>query len=108
MAETPYSIGWLSLPVRQAATGERDRHCLDTRSAAQPTPAAERRGREDVQERLTRDFPDAPPTATAAAAAEAFAFFSSARIRHYVPVLAFKRASRRLAQRPPKPEARGG
>ncbi|XUL94006.1 three-helix bundle dimerization domain-containing protein [Streptomyces galilaeus] len=42
--------------------------------------------REDAQGRLTRAFPDAPPAVLAAATAEAFDFFSSARIRHYVPV----------------------
>ncbi|WP_329311097.1 three-helix bundle dimerization domain-containing protein [Streptomyces sp. NBC_01262] len=108
MAETPYGIKQLSLLVRQSAATERDRHCLDTRSTTGPTPAAERRGREDVQGRLARDFPDTPPAALAAATAEAFDFFSSARIRHYVPVLAFKRASRRLAQHPPEPEAGDG
>ncbi|MEV0743270.1 hypothetical protein AB0I51_46850 [Streptomyces sp. NPDC050549] len=108
MAETPYGIRWLSLPVRQAAIDEPGGHCPDTRPAARPTPAAERHGREDVQARLSHDFPDASAAATTAAAAEAFAFFSSARIRHYVPVLAFKRASRRLAHHLPEPEARGG
>ncbi|WP_329264411.1 hypothetical protein OG223_50700 [Streptomyces sp. NBC_01478] len=108
MAETPYGIKRLSLPVRQSATTERDRHCPDTRPATGPTPAAERRGREDVQGRPTRTFPDAPPAVPAVATEEAFDFFSSARIRHYVPVLGFKRASRRLTQRPLKSEARGG
>lgn len=108
MAETPYGIKRLSLPVRQSATTERDRHCPDTRPSTGPTPATERRGREDVQGRLTRAFPDTPPAVPAAATAESFDFFFSARIRHYVPVLAFKRASRRLTQHPLKSEARGG
>ncbi|WP_405906213.1 MULTISPECIES: three-helix bundle dimerization domain-containing protein [unclassified Streptomyces] len=108
MTETPYGIEQLNLPVRQGAATVRDRHCRDTRPAAGPTPAAERRGREDVQGRLTRAFPDTPPTALAAATAEAFVFFSSARIRHYVPVLAFKRASRRLAEHPSEAEAESG
>ncbi|WSQ61077.1 hypothetical protein OG507_30885 [Streptomyces sp. NBC_01217] len=46
-----------------------------------------------------RRFPDVPPEAPASAVAEAFAFFAGARVRHYVPVLAFKRASRQLPGR---------
>ncbi|MDW4905520.1 hypothetical protein RB628_09215 [Streptomyces sp. ADMS] len=108
MRETPYGITQLGLPGRQATATERDRHCRDTRPAARPAPAAEGRGREDVLGRLTRAFPDTPVATLFLVTAEAFDFFASARIRHYVPVLAFKRASRRLAQGRPEPEARGG
>ncbi|MFG2029370.1 three-helix bundle dimerization domain-containing protein [Streptomyces sp. NPDC048825] len=61
-----------------------------------------------MQGRLACAFPDTPLAVLAAVTAEALDFFSSARIRHYVPVLAFKRASQRLAQRPAEPEAEGG
>jgi len=108
MAETPYGIKRLSLLVRQSATTERDRHCPDTRPSTGQTPATERRGREDLQGRPTRAFPDAPPAVPAAATAEAFDLLSSARIPHYVPVLAFKRASRRPAELPSEAEAESG
>ncbi|MEU9242856.1 three-helix bundle dimerization domain-containing protein [Streptomyces sp. NPDC048385] len=74
-------------------------HCPDTRPVGPPTPAAEQRARQDVQERLVRRFPDLPSETLATAAEEAFAFFADARVRHYVPVLAFKRASGQLSER---------
>lgn len=39
-------------------------------------------------------FPEVPSDTPATAAAEAFTHFADARVRHYVPVMAFKRASR--------------
>jgi hypothetical protein len=74
-------------------------HCPDTRPAGPPTPAAEQRARKDVQARLERRFPDVPSKTLATATAEAFASFADARVRHYVPVLAFKRASEQLSGR---------
>jgi hypothetical protein len=74
-------------------------HCPDTRPAGPPTPAAEQRARQDVQERLIDRFPDLPSETLATAAAEAFAFFADARVRHYVAVLAFRRASEQLSER---------
>ncbi|MGW3104263.1 three-helix bundle dimerization domain-containing protein [Streptomyces sp. NPDC001100] len=38
-----------------------------------------------------------PAETLATAAAEAFTYFADARVRHYVPVLALKRASRQLS-----------
>ncbi|MCI3276674.1 three-helix bundle dimerization domain-containing protein [Streptomyces cylindrosporus] len=78
-------------------------HCPDTRPAGPPTPAAEQRARQDVQERLVHRFPDLPSETLATAAAEAFAFIADARVRHYVPVLAFKRASGHLSSSCPYP-----
>ncbi|ARP72792.1 MULTISPECIES: three-helix bundle dimerization domain-containing protein [Streptomyces] len=63
-----------------------------------PTPEAERRARQDVQERLLHRFPDLPSEALATAVAEAFAFFADARVRHCVPVLAYARASGQLSE----------
>lgn len=83
-------------------------HCPDTRPAGPPTPAAEQRARQNVQERLIHRFPDLPCETLATAAAEAFAFFADARLQHYVPVLAFKRASRQLAERVAALGERGG
>ncbi|MFI0508375.1 three-helix bundle dimerization domain-containing protein [Streptomyces sp. WSLK1-5] len=74
-------------------------HCPDTRPAGPPTPAAEQRARQDVQERLMHRFPDLPSETLATAAAEAFAFFTDAHVRHYVAVLAFRRASEQLSER---------
>ncbi|MHC3474832.1 three-helix bundle dimerization domain-containing protein [Streptomyces sp. 7R007] len=84
------------------------RHCPDTRPAGPPTPAAEQRARQDVQERLTHRFPHLPSETLATASAEAFAFFSDARVRHYVPVLAFRRASGQLSERFATPDDEGG
>ncbi|MFJ9122420.1 three-helix bundle dimerization domain-containing protein [Streptomyces sp. NPDC102394] len=72
-------------------------HCPDTRPAGRPTPAAEQRARQDVQQRLVHRFPSLPPETLSAATAEAFAFFADARVRHYVPVLALKRAAGQLS-----------
>ncbi|MFD5256381.1 three-helix bundle dimerization domain-containing protein [Streptomyces bobili] len=83
-------------------------HCPDTRPVGLLTPAAEQRALQDVQARLARRFPDTPPKAVASAAAAAFDYFADARVRHYVPVLAFKRASWRLSGRPDAPGVRGG
>ncbi|MFR0357667.1 three-helix bundle dimerization domain-containing protein [Streptomyces sediminimaris] len=74
-------------------------HCRDTRPAGPPTAAAEERAREDVRARLLHRFPHVASEALETAAAEAFAFFADARVRHYVPVLALKRASQRLSAR---------
>lgn len=83
-------------------------HCPDTRPAGPPTPAAEQRARRHVQERLAHRFPDLPSETLATAAAEAFAFFADARVRHYVPVLALKRAAGQLSERFAALGARGG
>ncbi|ALV32264.1 hypothetical protein [Streptomyces sp. CdTB01] len=83
-------------------------HCPDTRPTGPPTPAAEQRAREAVQERLTHRFPDLPSEALATAAEEAFAFFAGARVRHYVPVLALKRASGELSERLAALDEKGG
>ncbi|MFE9651238.1 three-helix bundle dimerization domain-containing protein [Streptomyces sp. NPDC006365] len=83
-------------------------HCPDTRPAGLPTPAAEQRARQDVRERLIRRFPDLPSETLETAAAEAFAFFADARVRHYVPVLAFRRASGQLSEHFAAPGERGG
>ncbi|MFC8242139.1 three-helix bundle dimerization domain-containing protein [Streptomyces chartreusis] len=83
-------------------------HCPDTRPAGPPTPAAEQRARQDVQERLIHRFPDLPRETLATAAAEAFASFADARVRHYVPVLAFRRAVGQLSERLAAPAERGG
>ncbi len=86
-----------SLPVLTSRAAPPGSHCPDTRPAGPPTPAAERRARQDIQTRLERRFPDVPAETLATTAAEAFAYFADARVRHYVPVLAFKRASRQLS-----------
>ncbi|WP_020133865.1 three-helix bundle dimerization domain-containing protein [Streptomyces sp. 351MFTsu5.1] len=83
-------------------------HCPDTRPAGPPTPAAEQRARKDVQERLLHQFPDVPSETLSRVAAEAFALFADARVRHYVPVLALKRASGRLSERLAALGERGG
>jgi hypothetical protein len=83
-------------------------HCPDTRPASPPTPAAEQRTRQDVQERLIHRFPDLPIETLATAAEEAFAFFAGARVRHYVPVLAFKRAAGQLSERLAALDEKGG
>ncbi|MFF7639820.1 three-helix bundle dimerization domain-containing protein [Streptomyces canus] len=82
-------------------------HCPDTRPAGPPTPAAEQRARRDVRERLLHRFPDVPANTLARVTAEAFASFADARIRHYVPVLAFKRAAGQLSERLATPDERG-
>lgn len=82
-------------------------HCRDTRPVGPATPDAEDRAREDVRARLARSFPDAPPGAVDAVLAEEFAVFASAPLRHYVPVLVFKRACRRLAGHGPAGAAAG-
>ncbi|MFJ8114018.1 three-helix bundle dimerization domain-containing protein [Streptomyces sp. NPDC096132] len=80
-------------------SGRPDSHCPDTRPAGPRTPAAEQRAREDVRARLMRRFPDIPSETLATATAEAFALFADARVQHYVPVLAFKRAAEQLSRR---------
>ncbi|MCC9710943.1 hypothetical protein E4N62_40380 [Streptomyces sp. MNU76] len=83
-------------------------HCLDTRPGGPPTPAAEQRAREDVRARLRRRFPGIPSETLTTATAEAFACFADARVRHCVPVLAFKRAAEQLSRRlPTRGEADG-
>ncbi|NBM17289.1 three-helix bundle dimerization domain-containing protein [Streptomyces sp. GC420] len=111
MRRTPYARSGPDLSVEHLACivpprGGQGEHCPDTRPVAPVTPAAERRAREDVRERLVRGFPDVAPEELDAVVAEEFGFFATARIRHYVPVLVFKKASRRLAARPGA--ARGG
>ncbi|MGI3197779.1 three-helix bundle dimerization domain-containing protein [Streptomyces sp. GLT-R25] len=86
-----------SLPILTSRAVPPGSHCPDTRPAGPPTPAAEQRAREDVQTRLERRFPDVPAETLATTAAAAFAYFADARVRHYVPVLAFKRAARQLS-----------
>ncbi|MBQ0985175.1 hypothetical protein KBZ10_11715 [Streptomyces sp. F63] len=83
-------------------------HCRDTRPVAPPTPAAEDRARQDVGARLARRFPDTPPEVLDAVLAEEFAAFASAPLRHYVPVLVFKRVCRRLAGDGPAGAEAGG
>lgn len=83
-------------------------HCPDTRPAGAPSAAAEQRTREDVLARLMCRFPDVPSQTPATASAEAVAFFADARVRHYVPVLAFRRASGRLSERSGILGERGG
>lgn len=87
----------ISFPVITGSAIGPGGHCPDTRPAGPPTPAADRRARQDVQARLMRRFPDVPSETLATAAATAFTYFADARVRHYVPVLAFKRASRQLS-----------
>lgn len=88
-----------SFPVITGSAIEPGRHCPDTRPAGPATPAADQRARQDVRARLMSRFPDVPAETLATAAAEAFTYFADARVRHYVPVLAFKRASRQLSGR---------
>jgi hypothetical protein len=88
-----------ALPVVTDRAVQPGNHCPDTRPAGPPTPAAEQRARQDAQTRLERRFPDVPAETPATTAAESFAYFADARVRHYVPVLAFKRASRQLSGR---------
>lgn len=88
-----------SLPVITDRAVPSGNHCPDTRPARPPTPAAEQRARQDVQTRLERRFPDVPSETLETTAAESFAHLADARVRHYVPVLAFKRASRQLSGR---------
>ncbi|MDN3027132.1 three-helix bundle dimerization domain-containing protein [Streptomyces sp. S.PB5] len=57
-------------------------HCPDT-------------AREGVRTRLIRPFPGIPSETLAKA--EAFTCFADAHVRHYVPVLAFKRAAEQLS-----------
>ena len=83
-------------------------HCPDTRPAGPPTPTAEQRARKDVQDQLAHRFPDLPFETLASATTEAFAFFADARVRQYVPVLAFKRASKLLSERFATMRGRGG
>jgi len=107
MTEIPHVAEWPTLPSPSAATAPQDGHGPDTRPSAPPKLTSERRAREDVRARLTRNFPEAPHAALTAATTEAFEYFTSARIRHYVPVLALKRASRQLARRLPEREGGG-
>ncbi|MCX5061929.1 MULTISPECIES: three-helix bundle dimerization domain-containing protein [unclassified Streptomyces] len=79
-----------------------------TSRAGPSTPAAEQRARQDVRTRLERRFPDAPSETLETTAAASFAYFADARVRHYVPVLAFKRASRQLSGRYGTRDAAGG
>ncbi|WNZ07655.1 three-helix bundle dimerization domain-containing protein [Streptomyces sp. 11x1] len=83
------------------------KHCPDTRPTHLPAPAAEQRARQDVQERLAYRFPDLPSETPATTATEAFAFFVDAHVRHYVPVLTFKRAAGQLSERLATPDERG-
>ncbi|MEU9396394.1 hypothetical protein AB0D86_41150 [Streptomyces sp. NPDC048324] len=88
----------ISRAVNAEWTVQPGTHCPDTRPTGHPIPAsAAQRACRDVQERLVHRFPDVPPEVLATAAAEAFAFFADARVRHYVPVLAFKRAAGQLS-----------
>jgi len=89
----------ISSPINVKWTPEPGSHCPDTRPVRPPTPAAEQHARQDVRTRLLLRFPDAPPSVVAIAAAEAFTYFADARVRDYVPVLAFKRASGLLSDR---------
>ncbi|MFE9095900.1 three-helix bundle dimerization domain-containing protein [Streptomyces sp. NPDC007264] len=86
---------------------ERGGHCRDTRPAGPVTPEAERRARDDVRARLAHRRPDIPSGLLTAAVVEEFEHFAQAPLRHYVPVLAFKRALRRLARQFPEPDGRG-
>lgn len=74
------------------------RHCPDTRPVRPPTPAAERRAREDVRARLARRFPEIPAQVLEQIVAEEFGFFADAPVRHYVPVLVLRRAGERLSR----------
>ncbi|MFJ9542493.1 three-helix bundle dimerization domain-containing protein [Streptomyces sp. NPDC101225] len=96
------------LPVLTSGAVPPGNRCPDTRPAGPPTPAAEQRARQDVQARLERRFPDVPSETLETTAAESFAHFADARVRHYVPVLAFKRASRHLSGRYGTRDAAGG
>ncbi|WP_157916338.1 three-helix bundle dimerization domain-containing protein [Streptomyces xinghaiensis] len=83
-------------------------HCRDTRPVMPPGPAAEDRAREDVRARLARRFPDTPSEVLDAVLAEESAVLASAPLRHYVPVLVFKRVCRRLAGDGPAGAEAGG
>jgi hypothetical protein len=61
-----------------------------------PAPDAERRAHEDVRARLTRRFPEVPAQVLEQMVAEEFASFTGARVRHYVPVLVFRRVGEQL------------
>ena len=96
------------MPLTTRWAVEPGRHCPDTRPVGPPTPAAEHRARQDVQARLTRRFPDVRPEALAGAVTEAFEHFADARVRHYVPVLALRRASGQSSGRFDVRDAGGG
>ncbi|MGX1908392.1 three-helix bundle dimerization domain-containing protein [Streptomyces phaeochromogenes] len=98
---TPYLRGYEGdLSPRPQQPGRPAGQSLPGHPTGRPTtPAAEQRAGQDVQARLERRFPDVPAETLATTAAESFAYFADARVRHYVPVLAFKRASRQLSGR---------
>jgi hypothetical protein len=99
LTSCPRGIKVISSPITVKWTPEPGSHCPDTRPIRPPTPAAEQHARHDVRARLLLRFPDAPPAVVDITAAEAFTYFAGVRVRHYVPVLAFKRASPLLSDR---------
>jgi hypothetical protein len=91
-------LDYIAGPPAIPPTVGRRRHCPDTRPVTPTSPAAERRGREDVHARLARRFPAVPAHELERIVTEEFDSFDGARVRHYVPVLVLRRAGERLSR----------